>query len=235
MLDPTLVAVGGNGSINPYGTNNCSGATGFSLYTYFNQTNARWWSGNTSTATVTSFNGHGVAPGTTNGYATATVPSGDGPVPKSPCPQLTQQGQNNVKVQVPTASRIVSQVSSYAVNSSNVCPSGQAGWHREVKKIVTDQTGADMVLYGQNLAEKVTIGTPNNLNVNPNVQTGTAVTDQAGNFNDILQVCSPLCPSNGQTNATQTISDVLSTGAGPYTLSPNAFVYTCTGITINGQ
>ena len=47
---------------------------------------------------MTAFQAHGVAPGTTIGHAAATVPSGDGGVPKSPCPQLTQQGQNNLNV-----------------------------------------------------------------------------------------------------------------------------------------
>jgi hypothetical protein len=98
MLDPTLVGVGQNGGINPYGTNNCTASSGFSLSSYFQQTNARWWSGNTAVATVTSFNGHGVAAGTTNGFATANVPSGDGAYPKNPCPQPTQEGTNNVKV-----------------------------------------------------------------------------------------------------------------------------------------
>jgi len=97
-LDPTLVGVGGDGSISADGTNNCTGVSGFSLHNYFNQSNARWWSGNTSVATVTSFNGHGVAPGTTNGFATATVPNGDGGRPRPPCPQSTQQGENNVTV-----------------------------------------------------------------------------------------------------------------------------------------
>jgi hypothetical protein len=101
--NPTGLGVGGDGGISALGTNNCTGASGFSLYSYFNQSTARWWSGNTSTATVTSFKGHGVAPGTTNGFATATVPSGDGNFPKSPCPKGTQEGDNNVNV-APTIS-----------------------------------------------------------------------------------------------------------------------------------
>ncbi|HEY6770659.1 MAG TPA: hypothetical protein VI386_38435, partial [Candidatus Sulfotelmatobacter sp.] len=78
-----------------YGTNNCTGANGYGLNSYFARTGV-WWSGNTATAKVTSFNGHGVAPGATNGFATATIPSGDGN-PKV-CPQTKQQGDNNVSV-----------------------------------------------------------------------------------------------------------------------------------------
>jgi len=96
MLDPTLVGVGGGGSIYPYGANNCTGVS-TSLNSYFSST-GKWWSGNTGIAQVTAFRGTGVAPGTTNGYASATVPSGDGGVPKPPCPQVTQEGANNVTV-----------------------------------------------------------------------------------------------------------------------------------------
>ncbi|HEY6763158.1 MAG TPA: hypothetical protein VI386_00165, partial [Candidatus Sulfotelmatobacter sp.] len=78
-----------------YGTNNCTGANGYGLNSYFARTGV-WWSGNTATAKVTSFNGHGVAPGATNGFATPTIPSGDGN-PKM-CPQTKQQGQNDVNV-----------------------------------------------------------------------------------------------------------------------------------------
>jgi hypothetical protein len=235
MLDPTLVGVGGGGSIYPYGANNCTGVS-TSLNSYFSST-GKWWSGNTGIAQVTAFRGTGVAPGTTNGYASATVPSGDGGRPKPPCPQLIQQGQNNVKVQVPTASRITQTLSSHSVNSTNfpTCTGTQAGWYRQVQKIVTDQTGADMAVSGQNLSETVTIGTPNDLNIT-GTQVGTAVTDGNGNFNDTFFVCSSSCPaSSGQTGAAQTISDVLSSGVGPYALSPNSLVYKCTSITINGK
>jgi hypothetical protein len=96
LLDPTFLGVGGNGAISADGTNNCSGAE-FNLRTYFSQSNARWWAGNTSIAGVTSFNGHGVAPGSTGGFATATTPSGDGQGYKI-CPQTTQEGTNQVTV-----------------------------------------------------------------------------------------------------------------------------------------
>jgi hypothetical protein len=89
-------------------------------------------------------------------------------------------------------------------------------------------------LFGQNLDETVTITTPNQLNIT-GTQTGTAVTNGAGNFTDTFFVCSPNCPGTGQTNASQTISDVLPSGAGPYNLSPDTLVYKCSSITVNGQ
>jgi hypothetical protein len=140
------------------------------------------------------------------------------------------------ETQVPTASRITETLSSYAINASNFskCASGQAGWYREVQKIVTDQNGTDIVLYLQNLDEKITIGTPNQLNIT-GTQTGTALTDSNGEFDDTFFVCSSQCPGSGQTDASQTISDILPDGSGPYSLSPNSLVYKCSNITVNGQ
>jgi hypothetical protein len=139
-------------------------------------------------------------------------------------------------LQVPTASRITQTISSHSINSSNFskCAKGQVGWYREVHKIVTDQDGVDIVLYLQNLDEKITVGTPNQFNVT-GVQTGMALTDGNGEFADEFFVCSSRCPGSGQTDASQTISDILPDDSGPYNLSPNSLVYTCSNITVNGQ
>ncbi|HEY6770655.1 MAG TPA: hypothetical protein VI386_38415 [Candidatus Sulfotelmatobacter sp.] len=94
--DTLGLGVGGNGTIGAYGENNCTGVDGYNLGSYFNQPNAVWWSGNSATAAITKFNGHGVAAGSTNGFATATIPSDDGN-PKV-CPQTKQEGDNNVAV-----------------------------------------------------------------------------------------------------------------------------------------
>jgi hypothetical protein len=99
---------------------------------------------------------------------------------------------------------------------------------------VTDQNGNDVVLYLQSLAETVTIGTPNQLNIT-GVQKGTALTDSSGEFTDTFFVCSSLCPGSGQTDASQTISDILPDGSGPYNLLPNSLAYTCSNITVNGK
>ncbi|HEY6766247.1 MAG TPA: hypothetical protein VI386_15940, partial [Candidatus Sulfotelmatobacter sp.] len=55
--DTLGLGVGGDGGISAYGTNNCTGANGYGLNSYFARTGV-WWSGNTATAKVTSFNGH---------------------------------------------------------------------------------------------------------------------------------------------------------------------------------
>ena len=86
---------------------------------------------------------------------------------------------------------------------------------------------------GQSLTETVTIGTPNALNITGK-QTGTATTNAEGQFTDTFYVCSAVCPSNtGSTAATQTISDVYQ--AKTYALTPNALVYSCSAITVNGK
>jgi len=95
--NPVSVIVSGTGGISTLGTNNCTGAGGFSLNTYFNST-GRWWSENTGIATVTAYQAQGVSMGTANGDASATIPSGDGGRPKPPCPQVLQEAQAPVKV-----------------------------------------------------------------------------------------------------------------------------------------
>jgi len=67
------------------------------------------------------------------------------------------------------------------------------------------------------------------------VNQGQAETDANGNFNDTFYVCSSKCPGSGQTDASQQIDDVLPWGTGPYYLTPNALVYKCTSITVNGK
>jgi hypothetical protein len=107
------------------------------------------------------------------------------------------------------------------------------GWFREVWRIVTDQLGADIVIGGQNLSETITVGTPNDLRVNGEIH-GIAVTNANGIYDDKYYVCTDACPgSSGQTNASQGTTDVASGHL--YNLSPNALVYTCTSITVNGQ
>jgi hypothetical protein len=157
------------------------------------------------------------------------------PLPSCPIAQ-NPVAQASGAVQKPTASRIVSTTQNNALPSGQApCLPGFAGWFREVLKVVTDQNSPpkDIVASGQSLAETITIGTPNAL-VLSGIQTGTATTNAQGLFKDTLFACSSLCPnSTGKTNAAQTISDTFN-GTG-YALTPNAFTYTCTGITINGN
>jgi hypothetical protein len=161
----------------------------------------------------------GVAAGTGSGYA--EVEGGS----------CQSGGSGPAVVQIPTASAIVSTVSSAAAS----CPSGYAGWDRVVTKIVTDQETPPqgIVAAGQSLTEVVTIGTPNALGMT-NIATSSATTNAAGNFNDHFLVCSTACPkSTGSSVATQVITDVYN--AKTYTLTPNTITFKCTSITVNGN
>ncbi|HEY6770654.1 MAG TPA: hypothetical protein VI386_38410 [Candidatus Sulfotelmatobacter sp.] len=84
--DPVNVTVNGVGGISTFGTNNCTGQSGYGLNSYYSST-GKWSSDNTGVAKVTAFQAQGIAPGATIGSATATIPSGDGGRPKPPCPQ----------------------------------------------------------------------------------------------------------------------------------------------------
>jgi hypothetical protein len=147
------------------------------------------------------------------------------------CPSGNLGCGEPAEVQVPTASRIVSTVSNAAKTD---CPSGQAGWDRIVTKIVTDQETPpqDIVAGDQGLTETYTVS-PNPFGITT-VQTATTSTNSDGVFGDHFFICSTLCPSNtGQINASQSITDVYN--GSPYTLTPNAIVYSCKSITVNGN
>lgn len=229
-------------SPNPFG--GPPGIDNTDTYQSYSVCNARWEdfdeafnpsSTNTGVATLNAgLNLHTVAAGGATASAKNDLPFQANRV--SNCVDTNMPGNQPVTVQRPTASRITQTLSSHSVNASNfpTCTGNQAGWYRQVQKIVTDQNGADIVLNLQNLDETVTIGTPNQLNVG-GVQQGTALTDSNGDFDDTFFVCSSQCPGSGQTDASQAISDILPNGSGPYNLSPNSLVYKCTGITVNGQ
>jgi hypothetical protein len=136
--DPAAVAVGNFVGIQSLGQNNCTGRNGYDLTTYFSSMYASWWSGNSGIAQVTSFQGKGMAAGTTIGNARGyMVPSGDGG-PYKQCPAGPQQTQNQVPVFkfqisgnafifVGTDPNIVSANSYYATNGSGGSPQPAGG------------------------------------------------------------------------------------------------------------
>jgi hypothetical protein len=211
--------------------------------TQYNATSsASWKSSKSGVGTVKSGLVTGVSAGSLNVTASEDLPTYNGQQclpeqdgPPQCTPVLFTPGSPGT-VQVPTASRIVSTVKSNAINSGTTpaCPSGQAGWYRQVHKIVTDQNGNDVTLINQLIAETVTLGR-NDLNIGT-VKTSSALTVEGGYFDDVLQICSPVCPgSTGETDGTQAISDLLPTNLVTYSLTDNAFKYTCRGNYINGQ
>jgi len=143
--------------------------------------------------------------------------------------QLHSEGSD----QRATADRIVSTLASFA--GPPTCPAGQSGWYRQVQKIVTDQNGADIVLGGQELTE-VLFYTRNDFGNAPPT-TGSGTTNSNGNFTDTFFFCTPACPNDTvhENDVTQDISDHLPTNGVTYALRPNALVYKCSGITINGN
>jgi len=208
-----------------WGVDECNGNQE-DISAYFGQ----WWSQDTSIATLAYEQAKGVSPGFTNGEAEGCLPLAD-------CSCQIFYPEVPAKVYVPTATAITGQIYSYAINSNNaplLCTGTQQGWYREVQKIVTDQWGDGIILEGQSLYENVTVGKPNQLGIGT-VNQGEAVTNANGNFTDTFYVCSSACPGSGQTDASQAIEDDLPDGWGDYNLSPNALVYECSSITVNGQ
>lgn len=201
---------------------------------------ATWSSSNTGVATVGSSGlVTGVSGGTSTTSASANLPMAgqwSGYNPSSAALQSDENftGTASITVQTPTASRITQTVRSNALSQGqSPRPARYGGWYRTVNKIVTDQSGKDIVAGNQNLTEVVTIGTPNALNIT-RVATGSQATNAQGQFQDLLYVCSAYCPgSSGTTVAYQVITD--SAAGKSYTLSTNTFTYSCTGIKINGQ
>jgi hypothetical protein len=153
------------------------------------------------------------------------------------CPLYYQSGSASAGdiVQKPTANRIVSTTSQYALGvGQSPCQSGKAGWFRQVVKINTDQESPphDIAYAGQSLTEDVTIGSPNGLNILSVVQY-KATTNSNGQYGDTYYVCTPLCPSsNSNTLANQAITDLWQGSQFGWNNSLN---YTCKGISENGH
>ncbi|HEY6766245.1 MAG TPA: hypothetical protein VI386_15930, partial [Candidatus Sulfotelmatobacter sp.] len=226
--DTLGLGVGGDGGISAYGTNNCTGTSGYGLNSYFARTGV-WWSGNTATAKVTSFNGHGVAPGATNGFATATILSGDGN-PKV-CPQTKQQGQNNIAVQVPTSATIIgNEKQSYSNQTWASCDGSEAlnkqyGYQRCVTYQVNDQNN-NAIQSVLGISEAVAVV---DQNINTNMNSGNSSTNTAGQFLDAdTLINTSALPSNACSIVKQSIT---ATGnASP--IRVNCLQYSSTDVTI---
>jgi hypothetical protein len=142
-------------------------------------------------------------------------------------------GTGDPTVQVPTADPVVSTNSSQARS----CPTGTAGWDREVTKQLVDQNGDSILGAGHSLTETFTIGSPNQLNM-VSIQTGTGTTNATGQLEDDYWVCADVCAgagTSGQTVATQHGVDTPPGSSTQYTLTPNSIAYMCKNITINGK
>ncbi len=93
-----------------------------------------------------------------------------------------------------------------------------------------DQYGNPVQVSGINMADQITIGSPNDLGVG-NTSTGSHATGTSGMWPDTYLVCSTVCPgSGGQSDAIQSWT----WDAVPLAHA-NAVVYECGGITVDGR
>jgi hypothetical protein len=194
-----------------------------------------WNTGNHAIATASNAKITGVALGSTTNYAEGDLTLGGAMSKHCTYTQVTPSGLANV--QVPTDSRIVSTISSFAMNSSSspACPAGQAGWYRRVQKIVTDQTGTDITVDGSTISETLGLTSTNQLNLGKPTAFPPVSTSGGGYFDDQFGFCSPLCPgSAGMSDLTEVFTDTVASGV-PYTLKAHTLQYTCSGDTDNGQ
>lgn len=217
-FDPLGVAVSGDEWQSVSGIDACTGEeVGMSSeYT-------TWWTGDTSIATATMSRIHGVAPGSTQNYARGTVTWGTGDDRRQCRTRLdTASGGTNVGPY---------QIEPIATASQGPasCPSGQAGWNRNVTNQVQYITGSPYAVSGLTVADIITIGSRHDLG--SGTSTGSATTTGDGSFNDNYSVCSTACPaSSGETDALQ-----YWTVAGVPLSHANGLVYKCGSITIDGR
>jgi hypothetical protein len=172
------VLVGGFGNISTLGIDNCSGQSGINLATYFNSTGT-WWSDNTVIANVTAYKAQGVAPGTANGYARATVPSGDGGRPRPPCPDPPQQAAAPVPVQKPHHLQVILDTS----GQLTACPSTSV---RTIKYQIVDVSNTP--IYNLiSIREQFNTKSTNTCNTTPRTSESCEVVG-GGSFTDGLTV-----------------------------------------------
>jgi hypothetical protein len=184
-----------------------------------------WSTSNTSVATVNYYGVHtGVSAGSTTSTTDGEVESNNVP---HYCPMQAHPPKGNDNVQKPTSDAICDQNTNGARGG---CPAGYAGWDRDVDLIVLDQSGQQIIVAGQQMNEKYTIGN-NGLHLT-SIATGQTTTNAAGLYTDEWWFCSTYCPGSGTTTATQAVTDTYN--GTPFQWS-NTIVYGCGAITHNGN
>ncbi len=138
--------------------------------------------------------------------------------------QATGQSDGAITVHKPTSLTL----DSTTFNGAGLCPSGQAGWERDVNWQVLDQLNQAIPIAGLPAVDQINIGSPNSCGASP--QTGTGYTASDGTFPDKYTLCSTGCPAGCQTNASQTY-----TVAGVPITPTISIVYACNSITLNGE
>jgi len=182
-----------------------------------------WASSNTAIATLSSPTLHTVAPGSATGSVAIqlqhgrVLPNGECPAPVFGPTQPLAVGPYQVEP-IDTASQGPAQ-----------CPSGSAGWVRNVTNQLQYQNGSAYAVDGLTVSDTLSIGSTNELGLHGQ-QTGQATTTGDGSFPDTYSVCSTDCPSSGYSNVLQQW-----TAYGVPLPHVNGVVYKCQSITIDGN
>jgi len=122
--------------------------------------------------------------------------------------------------------------SQFAITYPTGCKTqGQAGWERNVTNQVQRQDGSPYAVSGLTVADTISIGNVDYLGLRKGFpKTGHTTTTGDGSFPDTYSDCSTACPgSTGYSNAFQ-----LWTVNGVPLFHPNAVIYKCQSITIDG-
>ena len=182
-----------------------------------------WNTGNHAIATASRAVITGVAVGSTTNSATGTLTIGNINALRCPQAPVTPSGPVNV---APYQVEPIATASQFPA----ACPSGQAGWNRNVTNQVQYVDGTAYAYSGLTVSDVLSVSTPNTLGIS-GTQTGTTTTTGDGSFSDNYSVCSSVCPSStGQTDALQNWT------VAAYPLPhANVIVYKCGSITIDGN
>jgi hypothetical protein len=156
-----------------------------------------WGTDNAAIATANMNNIHGVTAGSTRNYAQGDITWGTGQQTRH-CPIRADNPGGGTDVGPYQVEPIDT-----ALQGPAVCPSGQAGWARNVTNQLQYQSGSPYAVPGVTVADTISVGSTNQLGLS-GPWTGQTTTTGDGSFPDTYTVCSVACPaSTGYSNALQ--------------------------------
>lgn len=145
-----------------------------------------------------------------------------------PCNSDTLVADVPTNIQVPTSVAVIATLS-----TSPTCPlSGfKGGFTRNVVDQLLDQFGQAYAKAGINMADKIQVGSRNDLGFNRTPVTGSTKTDSQGGWNDKYFTCSNVCP--GSTGESDALQSWTYNGLGlPHV---NQVIYKCSSVTVDGK
>ena len=208
LSGPTQLPLSGSGS-NPVITFTANGTPSGGTYS---------WTASNSDVTLSTTSGSsiavaGVSAGTVN-IDVQYIVNG-----------ASDSDDQNVTVQQPSSLPVISN----AQNSKVLCGSG-AGWVRNVNRQLSDQLGAAISEGNELIVESLSSTNPDGLAIG-NASPANKETSANGQVTDLFQFCNASCAASNPATSklTQTLND------GKFPLGQYTVVYSCTGITINGN